>query len=67
MLLEEKLVLDFKHKEILADLYVDALPKNVRTSLLQGGKSRCKSLLSALVPSFLRKGLFPLSDNCRKT
>jgi len=49
MLLEEKLVLDLKHKEIVADLHVHTLLKNVRTSLLQGQKSLCRSLLSRLL------------------
>lgn len=44
MLLEEKLLLDFEYKEILANLYVDTVLKNLRTSLRQGGKSLCKSL-----------------------
>lgn len=42
MLLEEKLLLDFKYKEILANLYVDTVLKNLRTSLRQGEKAYAK-------------------------
>lgn len=56
MLLEEELVLGFKHEEILTNLYVDAVLKNGRTSLLLGGRSLCKNEFPVLVPLFLQKG-----------
>lgn len=65
MLLEEKLLLDFKYKEILANLYVDTVLKNLRTSLHQGEKAYAKVCDSVLVPSFFRVS-FPYLATIRK-
>lgn len=56
MLLEEDLVLGFKHEEILTNLYVDAVLKNGRTLVLPGRRSLCKREFPVLVPLVLQKG-----------
>lgn len=53
MLLEEKLLLDFKYKEILANLYVDTVLKNLRTSLHRGKKPMQKFVIQFWYLHFL--------------